>query len=110
MVNTWVEDTVSREVDIIQEQQQGDTEMRQILAPCNPNQEPIITRIDQAINLVKSHLMINVRSEVERLHSVISRLETTLDTLNTENRLLRSIVSPEQLSELGLPPNPPGST
>ena len=106
MVNTWVEDTVSREVDTIQ----GDSQMRHTLTPYNPNHEPIITRIDQAINLVKSHLMINVRTEVEKLKSKISRLETTLDSLSRENRLLRSIVSPEQLSELGLPPNPPGST
>lgn len=73
-------------------------------------------RIEQAMDLVKSHLMSAVRSEVEELRDKISKLEDTVSHLSRENEVLRANVNPEVLASLlgnrsilgGLPPDPPG--
>ena len=56
--------------------------------------------IGQAVDLVKSHLISSVRSEVEGLKDKISQLEDTVRHLSRENKVLRSHVPPEVLSQL----------
>jgi len=71
-------------------------------------------RIEQAMDLVKSHLMTAVRSEVEELREKISKLEDTVGHLSRENEVLRANVQPEVLASLlgsrsilgSLPPEP----
>merc|ERR1719168_545650 len=71
-------------------------------------------RIEQAMDLVKSHLMSAVRSEVEELRDKISKLEDTVNHLSRENEILRANVNPEVVASLlgnrsilgGLPPDP----
>merc|ERR1719419_1143436 len=52
------------------------------------------------MDLVKSHLMSAVRSEVEELRDKISKLEDTVTILSRENEILRANVNPEVLSQL----------
>jgi len=66
-------------------------------------QGSIDNRIEQAMDLVKSHLMSAVRSEVEELREKIAKLEDTVQVLSRENDILRNHVAPEVLSQL---PNP----
>jgi len=72
-------------------------------------------RIEQAMDLVKSHLMTAVRSEVEELRDKIAKLEDTVGHLSRENEVLRANVNPEVLASLignrsilggSLPPDP----
>jgi len=65
-------------------------------------QGSIDNRIEQAMDLVKSHLMSAVRSEVEELRDKISKLEDEVNILSRDNALLRSHVNPEVLSQLTL--------
>merc|ERR1711974_370005 len=57
-------------------------------------------RIEQAMDLVKSHLMSAVRSEVEELRDKISKLEDTVQVLSRENDTLRNHVNPDVLASL----------
>lgn len=72
-------------------------------------QASIDNRIEQAMDLVKSHLMNAVRSEVEELKDKINKLEDTISHLSRENELLRSRASPETLQMVtgGGPSQPP---
>merc|ERR1711868_269335 len=72
-------------------------------------------RIEQAMDLVKSHLMTAVRSEVEELRDKITKLEDTVNHLSRENEVLRANVNPDVLASLlgnrsilggSLPPDP----
>lgn len=63
-------------------------------------QGTIDNRIEQAMDLVKSHLMSAVRSEVEELRDKISKLEDTVSLLSRENELLRASCNPEVLANL----------
>jgi len=71
-------------------------------------------RIEQAMDLVKSHLMSAVRSEVEELRDKISKLEDTVNHLSRENEVLRANINPDVLTSLlgnrsilgGIPPDP----
>jgi len=72
-------------------------------------------RIEQAMDLVKSHLMTAVRSEVEELRDKIAKLEDTVGHLSRENEVLRANVNPEVLASLignrsilggSMPPDP----
>lgn len=63
-------------------------------------QGSIDNRIEQAMDLVKSHLMSAVRSEVEELRDKISKLEDTVTILSRENDVLRANVPPEVLASL----------
>jgi len=64
------------------------------------SQGSIDNRIEQAMDLVKSHLMSAVRSEVEELRDKISKLEETVNHLSRENEVLRANVAPEVLASL----------
>jgi len=63
-------------------------------------QGTIDNRIEQAMDLVKSHLMSAVRSEVEELRDKISKLEESVTVLSRENELLRANVNPDILANL----------
>merc|ERR1712083_637377 len=82
------------------------------------NQGAIDNRIEQAMDLVKSHLMNAVRSEVEELKEKIIKLEETISQqsleltkqhtdfnrevgkLQAENQFLRTHVGPEVITQL----------
>jgi len=82
------------------------------------NQGAIDNRIEQAMDLVKSHLMNAVRSEVEELKEKIIKLEETISQqsleltkqhtdfnrevgkLQAENEFLRTHVGPEVITQL----------
>uniref|UniRef100_A0A9J7WVP9 TSC22 domain family protein 1 n=1 Tax=Cyprinus carpio carpio TaxID=630221 RepID=A0A9J7WVP9_CYPCA len=86
----------------------------------------IDNKIEQAMDLVKSHLMYAVREEVEVLKEQIKELMERNSQLEQENTLLKNLASPEQLAQFqaqvqtgsptagappALPPNPgPGPT
>jgi len=76
----------------------GKTE--QIKSASGAGQGSIDNRIEQAMDLVKSHLMSAVRSEVEELRDKISKLEDTVTILSRENEVLRANVNPEVLASL----------
>nr|XP_032827713.1 TSC22 domain family protein 2-like isoform X1 [Petromyzon marinus] len=60
----------------------------------------IDNKIEQAMDLVKSHLMYAVREEVEVLKEQIKELIEKNSQLEQENRLLKSLASPEQLQQI----------
>uniref|UniRef100_A0A8D2LAE7 TSC22 domain family protein 1 n=1 Tax=Varanus komodoensis TaxID=61221 RepID=A0A8D2LAE7_VARKO len=83
----------------------------------------IDNKIEQAMDLVKSHLMYAVREEVEVLKEQIKELIEKNNQLEQENNLLKTLASPEQLAQFqaqlqtsplsaapqpqGAPPHPP---
>jgi len=64
----------------------------------------IDSKIEQAMDLVKTHLMFAVREEVEHLRAKIVELETTVIQLEAENSILREHVPEEILQTLGASP------
>jgi hypothetical protein len=60
----------------------------------------IDNKIEQAMDLVKSHLMFAVREEVEILKEQIKELLAKNSQLEYENELLRSEATPETLAKL----------
>uniref|UniRef100_A0A8C4DM19 TSC22 domain family protein 1 n=1 Tax=Dicentrarchus labrax TaxID=13489 RepID=A0A8C4DM19_DICLA len=75
----------------------------------------IDNKIEQAMDLVKSHLMYAVREEVEVLKEQIKELIERNSQLEQENTLLKTLASPEQMAQFqaqvqtGSPPAPPTS-
>ncbi|XP_019945557.2 TSC22 domain family protein 1-like isoform X1 [Paralichthys olivaceus] len=75
----------------------------------------IDNKIEQAMDLVKSHLMYAVREEVEVLKEQIKELIERNSKLEQENTLLKTLASPEQMAQFqaqvqtGSPPAPPTS-
>ncbi|NWI39960.1 T22D3 protein, partial [Picathartes gymnocephalus] len=73
----------------------------------------IDNKIERAMDLVKSHLLLAVREEVEALREQIRDLSERRAALERENRLLRALATPQQLARLrplqppGPPPGPP---
>lgn len=77
----------------------------------------IDNKIEQAMDLVKSHLMYAVREEVEVLKEQIKELIERNSQLEQENTLLKTLASPEQMAQFQAqvqtgspPPAPPPST
>uniref|UniRef100_A0A2I3GLD7 TSC22 domain family member 2 n=2 Tax=Hylobatidae TaxID=9577 RepID=A0A2I3GLD7_NOMLE len=70
----------------------------------------IDNKIEQAMDLVKSHLMYAVREEVEVLKEQIKELVERNSLLERENALLKSLSSNDQLSQLPTQQASPGST
>ncbi|XP_015705997.2 TSC22 domain family protein 4 [Coturnix japonica] len=64
----------------------------------------IDNKIEQAMDLVKSHLMYAVREEVEVLKEQIKELNERRVMLERENGALRAIATPQQLARLQPPP------
>uniref|UniRef100_A0A8B9P0R2 Uncharacterized protein n=1 Tax=Accipiter nisus TaxID=211598 RepID=A0A8B9P0R2_9AVES len=58
-------------------------------------------------DLVKSHLLLAVREEVELLREQIKELSERRAALERENGLLRALATPQQLARLR-PPRPHG--
>uniref|UniRef100_A0A8C7X7M4 TSC22 domain family protein 1 n=1 Tax=Oryzias sinensis TaxID=183150 RepID=A0A8C7X7M4_9TELE len=73
----------------------------------------IDNKIEQAMDLVKSHLMYAVREEVEVLKEQIKELLERNSQLEQENTLLKTLASPEQMAQFqaqvqtGSPPAAP---
>uniref|UniRef100_A0A2K6TBT4 TSC22 domain family member 2 n=1 Tax=Saimiri boliviensis boliviensis TaxID=39432 RepID=A0A2K6TBT4_SAIBB len=70
----------------------------------------IDNKIEQAMDLVKSHLMYAVREEVEVLKEQIKELVERNSLLERENALLKSLSNSDQLSQLPTQQANPGST
>ncbi|XP_064521700.1 TSC22 domain family protein 2 isoform X2 [Pseudopipra pipra] len=70
----------------------------------------IDNKIEQAMDLVKSHLMYAVREEVEVLKEQIKELVERNSLLERENALLKSLSNNEQLSQLPSQQGPPSSS
>ncbi|KAF6385662.1 TSC22 domain family member 2 [Rhinolophus ferrumequinum] len=70
----------------------------------------IDNKIEQAMDLVKSHLMYAVREEVEVLKEQIKELVERNSLLERENALLKSLSNNDQLSQLPAQQANPGST
>ncbi|NWU88077.1 T22D3 protein, partial [Onychorhynchus coronatus] len=68
----------------------------------------IDNKIERAMDLVKSHLLLAVREEVEALREQIRELSERRAQLERENRLLRTLATPQQLALLSPPGPPPG--
>ncbi|XP_026886795.2 TSC22 domain family protein 2 isoform X2 [Electrophorus electricus] len=62
----------------------------------------IDNKIEQAMDLVKSHLMFAVREEVEVLKDQIKELYERNSVLERENAVLKSLANSEQLSQLSV--------
>ncbi|XP_078527526.1 TSC22 domain family protein 4 [Lissotriton helveticus] len=60
----------------------------------------IDNKIEQAMDLVKTHLMFAVREEVDVLRDQIKDLMDRNALLEQENSVLKSLASPDQLSEM----------
>ncbi|KAG5875626.1 hypothetical protein JTB14_023140 [Gonioctena quinquepunctata] len=65
-------------------------------AKTNPVVNAIDNKIEQAMDLVKSHLMYTVREEVEVLKEKIAELMEKIQQLETENNFLRSQIPKTQ--------------
>ncbi|CAI4228489.1 unnamed protein product [Auanema sp. JU1783] len=65
----------------------------------------IDSKIEQAMDLVKTHLMFAVREEVEVLRSKIVDLETHIHHLETENSILKDHIPDDLLKNLNLGKN-----
>lgn len=74
----------SASVDTTQENQSGDDPSK-----ANPVGNAIDNKIEQAMDLVKSHLMYTVREEVEILKEKIAELMERIQQLESENNQLR---------------------
>lgn len=66
----------------------------------------IDNKIEQAMDLVKSHLMYAVREEVEVLKEQIKELYERNSVLERENAVLKSLANSEQLSQLSAQTGP----
>ncbi|KAI9517340.1 hypothetical protein NQZ68_004557 [Dissostichus eleginoides] len=70
----------------------------------------IDNKIEQAMDLVKSHLMYAVREEVEVLKEQIKELYERNSMLERENAVLKSLANTDQLGQLSSQLNTAGST
>ncbi|GIY32004.1 TSC22 domain family protein 1 [Caerostris extrusa] len=68
--------------------------------PTGANTVAIDNKIEQAMDLVKSHLMFAVREEVEVLKEKITELLERISQLEHENDILRANASAETLKQL----------
>uniref|UniRef100_A0A8W8IG81 TSC22 domain family protein 3 n=1 Tax=Magallana gigas TaxID=29159 RepID=A0A8W8IG81_MAGGI len=74
---------------------------------CGSSTVAIDNKIEQAMDLVKSHLMYAVREEVEVLKEQIKELIEKNSQLEHENNILKAAASPETLTLLSQPRQPP---
>lgn len=79
---------------------------------CGSSTVAIDNKIEQAMDLVKSHLMYAVREEVEVLKEQIQELVEKNNQLEYENSILRASASQETLSKIQTPrqSQPPSSS
>lgn len=88
--------------DVNTENQTGDDSTKP-----NPIANAIDNKIEQAMDLVKSHLMYTVREEVEILKEKIAELMERIQQLETENNQLRQQISKNQGTSSSGTPDPP---
>ena len=81
---------------------EGEEEKRERRTSAESGHKPIDSRIEQALDLVKSHLRNSVRSELEELMDKVKILEDTVTIISQENEFLKGNVKPEVLSQLAL--------
>ncbi|KAL1228799.1 TSC22 domain family protein [Trichinella spiralis] len=60
----------------------------------------IDNKIEQAMDLVKTHLLYAVREEVEVLRDRIAELEKKLSRLEVENKMLRETAPPDLVAQV----------
>ncbi|KAI6205709.1 TSC-22/dip/bun family protein [Aphelenchoides besseyi] len=72
-----------------------------LLATGGTNVVAIDNKIEQAMDLVKTHLTFAVREEVEQLKSTIADLEGRVTMLESENQLLKQFAPAEVVANLG---------
>lgn len=70
----------------------------------------IDNKIEQAMDLVKSHLMFAVREEVEVLKEKIAELMDRINQLELENTILKANATQETLAQLSASTQPPASS
>ncbi|XP_053230298.1 protein bunched, class 2/F/G isoform-like isoform X2 [Podarcis raffonei] len=82
--------------------QPADTTLLSILLffRSDPDSRAIGDKIEQALDLVKTHLVYAVREEVDLLKDQIQELLEKNGRLQRENHLLKNLASPEQLQNL----------
>jgi len=73
---------------------------------CGASTASIEHKVEQALELVKSHLMFAVREEMRALKDEVDELIRKNEQLEFENRLLRSQTSVDVLKRLGLDMEP----
>uniref|UniRef100_A0A0N5AN63 TSC22 domain family protein 1-like n=1 Tax=Syphacia muris TaxID=451379 RepID=A0A0N5AN63_9BILA len=73
-----------------------------VAAPGGPLFVAIDSKIEQAMDLVKTHLMFAVREEVEMLRAKISELEGMIIQLDAENAVLREHIPTEMLNKISI--------
>ncbi|CAN7944799.1 unnamed protein product [Ixodes pacificus] len=78
--------------------------IRQFIGTSAGSTVAIDNKIEQAMDLVKSHLMFAVREEVDVLKEKITELLDRISQLEYENGILRAGASPETLGLLAQPP------
>ncbi|XP_055931360.1 uncharacterized protein LOC129961721 isoform X2 [Argiope bruennichi] len=78
----------------------GEPEETESTVPTGANTVAIDNKIEQAMDLVKSHLMFAVREEVEVLKEKITELLERISQLEHENDILRANASAETLKQL----------
>jgi len=66
--------------------------------------EPIDNKIEQAMDLVKSHLLLAVREEVDVLKASITKLVDKINVLEHENEVLKTNATAEVLAQLDSQP------
>ncbi|XP_032994051.1 protein bunched, class 2/F/G isoform-like [Lacerta agilis] len=66
----------------------------------DPDSRAIGDKIEQALDLVKTHLVYTVREEVDLLKDQIRELLEKNGRLQRENHLLKNLASPEQLQNV----------
>ncbi|XP_017537390.1 TSC22 domain family protein 1-like [Pygocentrus nattereri] len=76
---------------------------------CGSSAVAIDNKIEQAMDLVKGHLMLAVREEVEVLKERIKELWERNSELRRENTLLKSLTNLQQLQTLSAQLSPPQS-
>ncbi|KAL6454884.1 hypothetical protein MHYP_G00366770 [Metynnis hypsauchen] len=76
---------------------------------CGTSAVAIDNKIEQAMDLVKGHLMLAVREEVEVLKERIKELWERNSELRRENTLLKSLTNLQQLQTLSAQLSPPRS-
>jgi len=74
--------------------------IKNFIGASGSNTVAIDNKIEQAMDLVKSHLMFAVREEVEVLKEKISELMERISQLEYENTILKANATPEIIAQI----------
>lgn len=78
--------------------------IRNFISASGASTVAIDNKIEQAMDLVKSHLMFAVREEVDVLKEKITELMDRINQLEYENSILKANANQETLAKLARPP------